>query len=313
MLQQGDRSPTNRLTVKLPHRSSVLRLLFYSTQSATGTLALATLFTAAAILVLGGIVLLRARAQFVTFLFFVITVGASGWLAFFALMYGAESAAHATAFARVAAAFSSILPAATFHFAAAYVSRRRALQERSFTFCWMLCRGIALLEMPRRISSPACGIRLGLLPDRVRLQHLVGVIFAGMFAAAIRMLWRAAQSSEGNGARGARLLVAGFSIAMLAMIDFLPTLGFDVPPLGFIAILAFIAVAAHAVWRYHLIDLTPEYAAGQILETMKRGCSSSIWTARFASRTAARASVLGYPDGAYRQAASQHPVARART
>ena len=62
--------------------------------------------------------LLRARARFVTFLFFVITVGASGWLAFFALMYGAASAAHATAFARVASAFSSILPAATFHFAA---------------------------------------------------------------------------------------------------------------------------------------------------------------------------------------------------
>src|SRR3954453_17545500 len=218
--------------------------------SASGSLALATLFTAAAILVLGGIVLLRARARFVNFLFFVITVGASGWLAFFALMYGAASPAHATAFARVAAAFSSILPAATFHFAATYVSRRRPLHN-IITFCWMFCSGIALLE----IATPyfVTGVRhfgWGYYPIGSVYNISWVVIFAGMFAAAIRMLWRAAQTSEGTERKRARAgqtsegterkparsLVAGFSIAMLAMIDSLPSIGFDVPPLGFIAI-----------------------------------------------------------------------------
>jgi diguanylate cyclase (GGDEF)-like protein/PAS domain S-box-containing protein len=248
--------------------------------------------------VLGGIVVLRARARFVTFLFFVITVGASGWLAFFAMMYSAASPAHATAFARVAAAFSSILPAATFHFAAAYVSRRRALQN-VITFCWMFCSGIALLE----IATPyfVTGVRhfdWGYYPIGSIYNMSWVVIFAGMFAAAIRMLWRAAQSGEGTERRRARSLVAGFSIAMLAMIDFLPTIGIDVPPLGFIAILAFIAVAAHAIRRYNLVELTPEYAAGQILATMKGSVIVVDLDGKIRVANRAASTMLGYPDSA---------------
>src|SRR3954454_2466885 len=266
--------------------------------SASGSLALATLFTAAAILVLGGIVLLRARARFVNFLFFVITVGASGWLAFFALMYGAASPAHATAFARVAAAFSSILPAATFHFAATYVSRRRPLQN-VITFCWMFCSGIALLE----IATPyfVIGVRhfgCGYYPIGSVYNISWVVIFAGMFAAAIRMLWRAAQTSEGTERKRARSLVAGFSIAMLAMIDFLPSIGIDVPPLGFIAILAFIAIAAHAIRRYNLVELTPEYAAGQILATMKGSVIVVDLDGKIRVANRAASTMLGYPDSA---------------
>jgi len=266
--------------------------------SPTGSLALATLFTAAAILVLGGSVLLRARARFITFLFFVITVGASGWLAFFALMYGAASAAHATAFARVAAAFSSILPAATFHFAATYVSRRRALQN-VITFCWMFCSGISLLE----IATPyfVTGVRhfsWGYYPIGSIYNVSWVVIFAGMFATAIRMLWRAARTSEGAERKRARSLVAGFSIAMLAMIDFLPTIGIDVPPLGFIAILAFIAIAAHAIRRYSLVELTPEYAAAQILATMKGSVIVVDLDGKIRVANRAASNMLGYPDSA---------------
>jgi len=266
--------------------------------SPTGSLALATLFTAAAILVLGASVLLRARARFITFLFFVITVGASGWLAFFALMYGAASAAHATAFARVAAAFSSILPAATFHFAATYVSRRRALQN-VITFCWMFCSAIALLE----IATPyfVTGVRhfsWGYYPIGSIYNISWVVIFAGMFAAAIRMLWRAARTSEGPERKRARSLVAGFSIATLAMIDFLPTIGIDVPPLGFIAVLAFIAVAAHAIRRYSLVELTPEYAAPQILATMKGSVIVVDLDGKIRVANRAASNMLGYPDSA---------------
>ncbi|HEX9458137.1 MAG TPA: histidine kinase N-terminal 7TM domain-containing protein, partial [Thermoanaerobaculia bacterium] len=232
-------------------------------------LATATLFTAAAILVLGVIVLARARATLVTYLFFAITVGASGWLGFFALMYGAASAAHAAVFARVASAFASILPAATFHFAAAYVSRRRALRN-VILFCWVFCGAIAFLEL----ATPyiVIGVRqfsFGYYPIGSRYNFTWALIFVGMFAAAVRLLWRAAMTSEGVERKRARALVVSFAVALLAAVEFLPSLGIDVMPLGFIAILAFIAIAAHAIWRYRLVELTPEYAAGQILATMK--------------------------------------------
>ena len=259
---------------------------------------MATLFTAAAILTLGVIVLVRARATRITYLFFVITVGASGWLGFFALMYGSRNEAHALAFARVASAFASILPAATFHFAAAYVSRRRALHH-VILFCWVFCGSIALLEL----TTPyiVLGVRhfdWGYYPIGSPYNLSWAVIFAGMFAMAVRMLWRAAKSSEGMERKRARSLVVAFAVAMLANVEFLPSIGIDILPLGFIAILAFIAIAAHAIWRYRLVEITPEYAAGQILATMKGAVIVVDLDGKIRVANRAASAMLGYPDSA---------------
>jgi diguanylate cyclase (GGDEF)-like protein/PAS domain S-box-containing protein len=265
---------------------------------ATGSLAMATLFTAVAILVLGVIVLVRARATLITYLFFAITVGASGWLGFFALMYGAASAGQATAFARVASAFASILPAATFHFAAAYVNRRRALRN-GILFCWVFCCAIALLEL----TTPyiITGVRhfdWGYYPIGWPYNFSWVSVFVGMFAAAVSLLWRAAKTSEGMERKRARALVVSFAVAFLACVEFLPTLGIDVMPLGFIAILAFIAIAAHAIWRYRLVELTQEYAAGQILATMKGAVIVVDLDGKIRVANRAASMMLGYPDSA---------------
>jgi diguanylate cyclase (GGDEF)-like protein/PAS domain S-box-containing protein len=53
------------------------------------------------------------------------------------------------------------------------------------------------------------------------------------------------------------------------MFDYLPAAGVDMQPVGFMAALVFAVLAATAIWRFDLADLTPEYAATQILETMK--------------------------------------------
>jgi diguanylate cyclase (GGDEF)-like protein/PAS domain S-box-containing protein len=259
---------------------------------------MATLFTAAAILVLGAGVLVRARATLVTYLFFVITLGASGWLGFFGLMYGAGSESHALIFARIGAAFSSILPAATFHFAATYISRRRALRN-VIIFCWMFCGAIAVMELvtPHFIS----GIRRfawSYYPIGSPYNIVWVLVFAGMFAAAIRMFWRASRVSEGADRKRGRWLVVAFSAGMLAMIDFLPAIGIDVVPLGFIAVLAFIAIAAYAIRRYRLVDLTPEYAAGQILSTMKGAVIVVDLDGKIRVVNHAASAMLGYPDAA---------------
>jgi diguanylate cyclase (GGDEF)-like protein/PAS domain S-box-containing protein len=259
---------------------------------------MATLFTAAAILVLGVIVLARARATLVTYLFFIITVGASGWLSCFALMYGAENVIHAVAFARVGSAFASILPAAVLHFAAAYVSRRRALRN-VIIFCWVFCGAIALLEL----ATPYIVINVrqfewGYYPVGSPYNVSWAVIFAGMFILAIRMLWRSAQTSEGMARKRARALVVAFSVSLLSSVQFLPSIGVGVLPLGFIFILAFVAIAAHAIWRYRLVELTPEYAAGQILATMKGAVIVVDLDGKIRVANRAASMMLGYPDSA---------------
>src|SRR5437868_6741746 len=90
-----------------------------------------------------------------------------------------------------------------------------------------------------------------------------------MLAASIYLIWRASRDFEGLSRESARVMVTAFVVASLALIDFLPIVGVGDRPFGFLAVLGFIAVSANAIWRYHLIDLTPEYAAAQILATMK--------------------------------------------
>jgi diguanylate cyclase (GGDEF)-like protein/PAS domain S-box-containing protein len=259
---------------------------------------MATLFTAAAILVLGVIVLARARATLVTYLFFLITVCASGWLGCFALMYGSAGMARALAFARVASAFASLLPAAVFHFAAAYVNRRRALRN-VILFNWVFCGAISMLEL----ATPyiVLGVRRfdwGYYPIGSPYNLSWAVIFVGMFVLAIRLLWRAARASEGMERKRARSLVLAFLVAMVSGVEFLPSVGIDILPLGFIAILAFIAIATNAIWRYRLVELTPEYAAGQILATMKGSVIVVDLDGKIRVANRAASTMLGYPDAA---------------
>ena len=229
-------------------------------------------------------------------LFFVLTLAASGWLAFYGLMYRAGIEGRALAFARVGGAFSSILPAAAFHFAAAYARRRRELQN-VILFCWMFCGGIALLQLatPYLIVGVR-RFRWGFFPIGPPYDISWILIFAAMFVAAIRMLWSAMQASEGIERERARGLVTGFSVAMVSAVDFFPTVGIDVPPFGFVAILAFIAIAAHAVWRYRLVDITPEYAAGQILATMKGAVIVVDLEGRIRVANHAASAMLGYRE-----------------
>src|SRR5207253_3329082 len=81
-----------------------------------------------------------------------------------------------------------------------------------------------------------------------------------------------------------------------AFVDYLPTMGYDVYPWGYIPVLAFGILAATAVWRYQLVDFTPEFAAPQILETMKGAVlvADMSGTIRVVNRAACQ--LLGYPS-----------------
>ncbi|MBI3253015.1 MAG: PAS domain S-box protein [Candidatus Omnitrophica bacterium] len=65
-----------------------------------------------------------------------------------------------------------------------------------------------------------------------------------------------------------QILLVAFSIGYLASVDYLPALGIRVYALGYLPVLGFIVLAAYAIWRYHLIDITPEFAAKKIVDTM---------------------------------------------
>ena len=68
--------------------------------------------------------------------------------------------------------------------------------------------------------------------------------------------------------RRLRLLLIALAVAYLASWDYLPAYGIAVYPFGSFAIAAFFLLTAWTLWRYQLVDLTPAFAAPDILQTM---------------------------------------------
>ena len=258
---------------------------------------LATLFTAVIILALGVAVVARGRGSSLSVLFLVISVAAGGWLAGFSAVYESGSAARAIAWARVAMLFASLIPAATFHFAAVYAGQRRALRG-AIAFCWAFCLLIgAIGAVTDLFIVGVWRYPWGYYPAGSLFDLAWSAGFALIASGSVTIIWRASQEAEGIARATARTMVLAFIVGYLAMIDILPGLGVSMRPVGFLAILGFVGIAGNALWRYRLIELTPEYAASQILTTMKSAVIVIDLEGKIRVANHAATLMLGYQDG----------------
>ena len=257
--------------------------------------AVPSLITAVAILALGIAVLVRGRGSIASQLFFGICVGASGWLGCYARVYLATDPVVALEWSRFGTFFIGLIPASMFHFTAVYCGRERALR-RVIAASWVLCLGCSLIAASYGTQSVLL-FPWGFFPAASPFDPVWGVLFFAIVVVSVAMLVRATREAAGESRKRTRALTIAFIVAALAFVDFVPSVGVDLPPLGFLAMLAFVVVAAHAVWRYELVDLTPEYAAGQILATMKGAVIVVDLAAKIRVINRAAARMLGYGDG----------------
>jgi signal transduction histidine kinase len=62
--------------------------------------------------------------------------------------------------------------------------------------------------------------------------------------------------------------IIAFIIGYFAAVDFLAAYGYAVYPFGYLPVLGFLVIAALTIKNYHLVDITPAFAAGQIIDIM---------------------------------------------
>src|SRR5262249_8340617 len=94
--------------------------------------------------------------------------------------------------------------------------------------------------------------------------------FFSVLIISLRHYWRQYEcETKENAKKRIRLFMLAFAISYFGVLDFLPDFGIPYYPLGFQFVSAFWAMATWVVWHYHLVDLTPDFAAEEILETMQ--------------------------------------------
>jgi diguanylate cyclase (GGDEF)-like protein/PAS domain S-box-containing protein len=268
--------------------------LFVPDAYAASALAVATAISALSILLLGAGVLWRGRTRGATTVFSVLALITALWLGAWSLMYAAQTVEVALAWARLGYAFGVMIPAAMFHFAARLIGRDRRYRLRIALF-WLVSAALAVLGGTTTIV--AAGVRRfswGFYPDSRPAANLVLAVIAAIMVASIHLYWRAYRDAEGKSReRGGALLLAG-AFGTIGLFDYLPSTGIDLQPAGYVTALVYIVIVATAVWRFELAGITPEFAATQILETMKGAVIVVDMDGRIRVVNRGAANLLGY-------------------
>ncbi len=268
--------------------------LFVPAAYATSPLAVATAISATSILLLGAGVLWRGRTRGASVLFSILALITAGWLGAWSLMYASQQTEVAIVWARLGYAFGVLIPAAMFHFAARLIGRERHHRIAIPAF-WLTSLGLAIIGVTTKIVTAGVRrFRWGFYPDSRPAATIVVLIVTAILLASIHLFWRVYRDEEGKGRErgGALLLAAAFGA--LGLFDYLPSTGIDLQPAGYVTALVYIVIIATAVWRFELAGITPEFAATQILETMKGAVIVVDMDGRIRVVNRGAANLLGY-------------------
>ncbi len=211
----------------------------------------------------------RERGTPVSLAFFMLVVTALCWLFSFSMMYLATVPAVALWWAKLSYLGIPLIAPSAYHFAvtALQIGARRRWLVR---IVWLLGVGFVLTaigtnELVAGVHEYWWGYYTQLGAASVAfLAYFVIVLLGSLleYALAYRKL------EPGTHRHRIRGLMIASAIGYLGIYDFFPTFGIPLYPVGYLAVCVFLLLIARTIWHYRLVDLTPSFAADQIIATM---------------------------------------------
>ncbi|MFL6624337.1 MAG: EAL domain-containing protein [Sulfurifustis sp.] len=222
---------------------------------------------------LGIAVALRERGSRVGIIYLLQTSAIGIWFLGFSFAYRAAGADVADGWYRFAHIGISLIPATTLTFTLSVVGSTRPL-DWLVRSAWVGAGLFAAagLAVPGYFGAPNRYF-WGYYPHHTTYTALLVTIVAASAVTSILLYWRAYRRAPRNAAaaRRAKLLFISFAIGSLALVDFIPVYGVEIYPFGYVPLLIGVGLVAYVTDHYRLVDVTPEFAARQIIETMHDG------------------------------------------
>lgn len=243
--------------------------LFDPANYALSSYAVPTFVTAAAILMLGVAVLIHERGSRGSAAFFFMALAGAVWFFGFSWMYCAIDEGVALWWAKAAYVGVSFIPSTIYLFSALVTSvyvRRKSLVRAGWSLSTLF--SAAALGSDALIGAvyPAWW---GYYPRYGWLGVPYIAFCLGMMALSMGNFWAAYKKADaGTHRRRLKSFMIAFAIAYLASVDFLAKYAFPFYPIGYLAVLGFTLITARAIWRYRLVDITPAFAAKEIISAM---------------------------------------------
>jgi PAS domain S-box-containing protein len=228
------------------------------------------LVTAVSVLTLGLIVVVREKASRVSLLYLSYTVAAFTWLfsASQALFIPSEELSYK--WMKFANAGVTMIPASLYHFTVVVLDAKKRYRWRVW-FAWAISTLFLAVSLLTDVLFDgfyhySWGIFLKFRPP----AFLFMLYFFAMTIDTLRLYWREYRKSDPNTTkhRRARAFLIALGIGYLGTLDFLPALGVPYYPLSSLPMICMLVLVSRAIWRYRLVDITPAFAAREIIETM---------------------------------------------
>lgn len=222
-----------------------------------------------ALFVLAGVIFSRQRASRVAVLFCAMIAMVAVWFAGFAGMLLATDAGVATIWARVALAGVCLLPAAIYDFtttALRLYSSRKVLVN----IVWMI----------GGVFAGAAAFSTGIVGGVTRhpwgfypfagplIRAFLLTFFVVLVAQVVEGVLEYRRTEDVKRKRRVGKLMLSFIVVYFGALDFLPMLGYDFQPIGYIPVIAFVAFAWGTIARHRFQPITAARAAREILDTM---------------------------------------------
>lgn len=245
-------------------------LVFDPGQYALSLYALPTAVTTVLVLVLGIAVLAQEWRSPVGLVFFCVTLAIGIWQFAFSFMYCATSPAVALQWAKLAYLGVPFIPVAIFHFTVA-VLRRYARYQRAIWLAWITSAACAAAILNTDLL--VAGVYRywwGYYPRYGWLSAPYLIYFFGLMIFSLRLFWVEHWQTipATTHWHRTRALLIAFSIVYLGSFDYVAKYGVAFYPFGYIPVCVFVVLLARVLWRYRFVDITPELAAKQIINTM---------------------------------------------
>ena len=231
--------------------------------------AIPTLVTGVAIIALGFIVLVGERNSRVSLSFFIMTVTAAIWLFCYSLMYCAIAAPVASRWAVMGQLGVTFIPAAVYHFTVGTLE----IYSRHKSRVWLawLVSGFFLVTVlySDAFISGVNRFWWGYYAHYEWASIPFLGFFFGLMALSLQHYWQEYHTAApGVEKLRSKALFIAFCVAYLGSFDYLAAFGIPFYPFGHLAVLGFIILTARAVWRFRLVDITPAFAATEVINAI---------------------------------------------
>lgn len=201
------------------------------------------------------------------------TLSLATWLFFASLFYGSESPERAMDFVRASHVGISFIPIAGLHFALVATNHRMS-RSPLMTMAWL----VSFLFIFATLTTNQVVIGLhkyawGYYANYGPIGYLFIAWFAALYFLAALVLFQAyRQTAPATTAKKRyRGLLLAFSFSLLGTLDFLPAIGINYFPLGWLPVFSYSVSALYLLYRYPLTDISSAYTSEQVINSIGSG------------------------------------------